>query len=279
MGSVYPVVDSHCHTGVRSVRDIKELEAAGIVPVGLAFWPLEPRSADTLLDNFDRMLEQFSGPIKGTEVTAYVGLGIHPRNAHFTHTQNQQKVLQALPGYLAREHVACMGEVGLESLDITEERILYAQLEIARDLGKPVVIHTPGKRKEDALDRSIDILRQVGIPPDLVVLDHITSELAQKALSFGGKVGLTVKEGKLGADAAISILRANMGDIGRFLINSDFGYSASTLEELTVVRATADRIEEHLGADVAAKVCRDNAAQLFEIPVQQTVRRPPKLKA
>lgn len=279
MGSIYPVVDSHCHTGVRSVRDITELGQAGIVPVGLAFWPLEPRSADTLLDNFDRMLEQFAGPVKGTEVTAYVGLGIHPRNAHFTHTQNQLKVLQALPEYLGRDYVACMGEVGLESLDITEERILYAQLEIARDIAKPVVIHTPGKRKEEALDRTIEILRQVGIPPDLVVLDHITPELVQKALSFGGKVGLTVKEGKLGADAAISILRANIGDIDRILINSDFGYSASTSGELTVVRQTADRIEAQLGADAAAKVCRDNAAQLFGIPVQQTVRRPPRLKA
>ncbi|MFH1789242.1 MAG: TatD family hydrolase [Candidatus Altiarchaeota archaeon] len=277
MGSVYPVVDSHCHTAVRSVKDFTDLAAAGIVPVGLAFWPLEPRSADTLLDNFDRMLDQLAGPIKETGVTGYVGLGIHPKNSHFTETPNQRKVLAALPDYLSRDYVACMGEVGLDTLDITEERILYAQLEIARDAGKPVVIHTPGKRKQDALDRTIDILGQVKMPPNLVVLDHITPELVSKALSFGGKVGLTVKEGKLGADDAIAILRANESDVDRFLINSDFGYSASTAGELTVVRATADRIEEQLG--VAAKVCRDNAAQLFGIPVHEKVRRPPRLKA
>jgi hypothetical protein len=47
-------------------------------------------------------------------------------------------------------------------------------------------------------------------------------------------------------------------------VNSDFGYSVGKPEDLTVVRATADRIAAEMGLDVAKAVCRDNAVRFFD---------------
>ncbi len=279
MDGVYPVIDSHCHFDARSVSDAVVLAQAGIIPVTQAMFPVEPRRGETLLDNFDRMLERYCGPIKSTGLNVYVGLGIHPANAHFREERNYDVVFDALPSYLSMEGVVCVGEIGLDALDSAERMVLRRQLEIARDLGKPAIIHTPGKRKAEALAQTLDILREAAMPPELVVLDHISEDLVPEALAFGGKVGLTVKEGKLGADDVVRILRGHQGEVDCFLINSDFGYSASTPEELTVVRTTADRIVGELGLDVAAKVCRDNAAQFLGIPLQVSQPRRRRLKA
>jgi predicted metal-dependent TIM-barrel fold hydrolase len=242
-------------------------------------FPVEPRRGETLLDNFDRMLERYCGPIKETGLNVYVALGVHPANAHFREEQNYDTVFRALPGYLTRENVVAVGEIGLEALDGVERMVLRRQLEIARDLGKPAVIHTPGKRKAEALTQTLDVVREAAIPPELVVLDHMTEDLVPAALAFGGKVGLTVKEGKLGIEDVVRILRSHSEEVSRFVVNSDLGYSASTQAELTVVRTAADRIAGALGLDVAARVCRDNAAELFGITIPQLTKPRRRLRA
>ena len=282
MKPVSPIIDAHCHFANRSMADARILAEAGIIPVNQAMLPVEPRRAETLLDMFDHLLARYVGKdIKGTGVTAYTGLGIHPRSSHFKEKQNYQRVFDALPEYLAHPFVVCVGEIGLDKIDETERMVLRRQLEIAKDVGKPCVIHTPGTLKAEGLDATLDILREVDMPPGLVVLDHITPDLVDTALSYGGLVGLTVKKNKLGVDAVVEILRAHTADIPRFIVNSDVGFSASTNEELTMVRTASDGIQDALGINVAAKVCRNNAAQLFQIPVGVLEPKgdyPPRLK-
>jgi TatD DNase family protein len=78
--------------------------------------------------------------------TVYASLGIHPHHAHLV-TPDEWRTLGARLRQLARHpKVVAIGEFGLDyfRMQNTKEQqlfILRAQLEIARDLQKPIVIH------------------------------------------------------------------------------------------------------------------------------------------
>ena len=84
--------------------------------------------------------------------------GLHPMHVD----EHRQEHLDALPGWIEREHPAAVGECGLdffvEGLDPDDQRHYFVrQLEIARDFRLPVVLHA-----RRAVDEVIATIRRVG---------------------------------------------------------------------------------------------------------------------
>jgi len=61
-------------------------------------------------------------------------------------------------------------------IDDIEEQVVLQQLELARKLGLPVLVHTPHVEKRRGTERLIANCRDVGIDPDLIEIDHCTEE-------------------------------------------------------------------------------------------------------
>ncbi|MFH0860346.1 MAG: TatD family hydrolase [Candidatus Altiarchaeota archaeon] len=260
------VIDAHCHADSRSLTDFRRLAEAGYKGIiTLAMHKTEPRRAETLLDYWDVLLKNYSGELKDTGLTSYLGLGIHPRNAHFTGEKNYEVAYDALGGYLQKENVTALGEVGLDRIDKTEKEVLRRQLQIAKEIRKPAVIHTPGKRKSEALDETLKILKEVGFPPKLTVLDHTDLTTLDRVLAHGSMIGLSIKSDKLDIPTVIRILKEHPEAVDRFMLNTDFGYSASHFEELNGVRRAAEEIAAELGRSTAAKAASDNAIRFFKL--------------
>ena len=96
-----------------------------------------------------------------------------------------EEVLALLPAWAAKEGVVAIGEIGFDDQTPAEERAFRAQLELAKELKLPVMIHTPHRDKRRGTARSMDLCEEHGLDPAWVVVDHNTEETVAEVLERG----------------------------------------------------------------------------------------------
>jgi len=195
--------------------------------------------------------------------------GIHPHAAK----DAPEHYLAAL-GQLAGEckNVA-IGEIGLDyhydfSPRDAQRRVFAAQLGLARELGKPVVLHT-----REAFDDSAGILRESGIDASRVVLHCCTEPPAnvRRALDMGLAVsfsGIVTFKRTDDLRAAAAIVPDD-----RLLIETDSPYCSpepvrkmQTNEPANVAHvASCLAAVRHTSAEALAELTTANALRIFGI--------------
>jgi TatD DNase family protein len=192
------LIDTHCHlTFEQLVGDIEAVvdrsKTAGVTGwITIGTDPEHNQKAVELADRFENM---------------YATVGIHPHDAKDV----TAKTLSELKELAGSEKVVAVGETGLDfhydfSPRQDQRRAFEAQLEIARQLNLPVIIHC-----REAFDEMIDILeRFIGVKGRLKgVVFHCFSGTAQQArivldhgfyISFTGVV--TFKNAQKAREAA-----------------------------------------------------------------------------
>jgi TatD DNase family protein len=164
------LIDTHCHLTFEQLAGdieavIERSRAAGVVGwITVGTDPQHNRKAVELADRFDNI---------------YATVGIHPHDAKDV----TAKGLTELKELASSEKVIAIGETGLDfhydfSPRQDQRRVFEAQLEIARELNLPVIIHC-----REAFDETIDILEQFeGLKGRLKgVVFHCFSGSAQQA--------------------------------------------------------------------------------------------------
>ena len=192
------LIDTHCHlTFEQLARDIEAVidrsRAAGVVGwITVGTDPQHNREAIELTEWFENM---------------YAAVGIHPHDAKDV----TARTMAELKAIARSEKVVAIGETGLDfhydfSPRQDQRRVFEAQLEIARELNLPVIIHC-----REAFDETIDILEQfIGLKGRLKgVVFHCFGGTAQQArivldhgfyISFTGVV--TFKNAEKAREAA-----------------------------------------------------------------------------
>ncbi len=164
------LIDTHCHlTFEQLAGDIEAVvdrsRAAGVVGwITVGTDPEQNRKAVELANRFENM---------------YAAVGIHPHDAKDVTAGTMAELKE-----LARsEKVVAIGEMGLDfhydfSPQQDQRRVFETQLEIARELNLPVIIHC-----REAFDETIDILEQfIGVKGRLKgVVFHCFSGSARQA--------------------------------------------------------------------------------------------------
>lgn len=153
----------------------------------------------------------------------YATAGIHPHDArHFTN-----KDTNVLASLLAQKHVVAVGECGLDfnrmhSSKEEQEACFIAQLELARQTGKPLFLH-----ERDAHDRFLSIMNDYEdvIPRSIVHCFTGNTEEVQEYIEKGFYIGITGwicddKRGKALQEAVKQI------PLDRILIETDGPYLA-----------------------------------------------------
>src|SRR3954470_23050454 len=135
--------DSHIHMTSCTTYDYQAMAAAGIAAiVEPAFWVGQPRThVGTFEDYFLSLLgwERFRASQFG--IRHYCTLALNPREAN--DPAIAAGVLELLPRYLDKDGVVAVGEIGYDDMTPAEDRVLLAQLELARAHDLPVLIHLP----------------------------------------------------------------------------------------------------------------------------------------
>ena len=168
--------DPHIHMTSRTTDDYEAMAAAGIVGVlEPAFWLGQPRTnVGTFIDYFNALIgwERFRAQQFG--IAHYCTMGLNPKEANDSRIAGP--VLELLPRFLEKDGVVGVGEIGYDDVTAAEEKAFAAQLELARQRNVPALIHTPHRDKKKGTERSLALVKEVGIAENLVLIDHNNEE-------------------------------------------------------------------------------------------------------
>lgn len=227
------IFDPHIHMTSRTTSDYEAMSAAGVAAVlEPSFWLGQPRtSVDTFADYFDALI--------GWEPFRAAQFGIHHRCALALNPKEANDprcagVLDLLPRYLAKDNVVAVGEVGYDSMTAEEDHALAAQLKLAAEHDLPVLVHTPHRDKPAGTRRTLDVVRESGLPPGRVLVDHLNELTVRPVADSGCWMGFSIyPDTKMDPGRMVAILAEYGTD--RMLVNSaaDWGRSDPLLTRVT----------------------------------------------
>jgi TatD DNase family protein len=164
------LIDTHCHLTFEQLAGEIDAVVERSMAAGVGGWitvgtdPQHNRKAVDLANRFENM---------------YAAVGIHPHDAKDVTAQTMSELKELAQS----KKVVAIGETGLDfhydfSPRQDQRRVFEAQLEIARELNLPVIIHS-----REAFDETIDILEQfIGLKGRLKgVVFHCFGGSAQQA--------------------------------------------------------------------------------------------------
>ena len=253
-------LDPHIHMASRTTDDYQAMAAAGVVAViEPAFWQGQLRTrVGTFKDYFDALVgwERFRASQFG--IRHYCAIGINSKEAN--NEGLAREVLEILPLYLCKEGVVAVGEIGFDDQTPAEERIFRAQVELAKDAGLPVMVHTPHRDKKRGTSRSKDIALEHGMLPSQVVIDHNNEETVKETLDRGFWAGFTLyPRTKMDSARMVEIVRKYGKE--RVIVDSSADWGVS--DPLAVVKTAALMREKGIAADVVEAVTYGNALAAY----------------
>jgi predicted metal-dependent TIM-barrel fold hydrolase len=203
----FMLIDPHIHMQARTTDDYEAMRAAGVVAViEPSFWLGQPRtSAETYRDYLSALVgwERFRAAQFG--IRHYCTIGLNSKEAN--NEALAEGVMEFLPLYLAKEGVVAVGEIGFDDQTALEEKYFRAQLELAKEFGLPVQIHTPHRDKKRGTERSIALCAEHGLPPHMVVIDHNNEETVRGTLDQGFWAAFTIyPKTKMGNERMVKVV-------------------------------------------------------------------------
>ena len=218
--------DPHIHMTSRTTDDYAAMAAAGVAAVvEPAFWVGQPRThVGTFEDYFLSLLgwERFRAGQFG--IRHFCTLAMNPREAN--DAALVEGVLALLPGYLEKDGVVAVGEIGYDDMTPAEDHCFAAQLELARAHGLPALIHLPHRDKKRGCERTLALVRDVGFAPERTIVDHNTEETLPLTLDSGCWAGHSIyPHTKMDEPRMVELVKRYGGE--RILVNSaaDWGVS------------------------------------------------------
>ncbi|MFP4476615.1 MAG: TatD family hydrolase [Desulfatibacillaceae bacterium] len=221
-------VDSHVHLD-HILRDnperIEWMIKVGCMPVSWS-WSGAVSSVDDIRAYLEGQLATMT-KIREAGLPCYFLAGIHPRD--ITPDLEPGMVFDMIMPYVEDPLCLGVGEIGLETGGEREKEIFAAQLEVAAEsarFGKVAGVHTPREDKERILELTLPILRDSGVPPEHVVVDHCNARTVADVLDAGYYAGITVSPIKSSLSEIAFLARGYEGDedsLSRIMANTDSG--------------------------------------------------------
>ncbi len=219
-------IDPHIHVVSRTTDDYEAMAKAGIVAViEPAFWLGQPRTeVGSFKDYFSTLVgwERFRASQFG--IVHYCTMGLNSKEAN--NIPLAEQVMELLPLYVGKEGVVAIGEIGYDDQTEAEDRFYRLQLELAKEVDLPVLIHTPHRDKKKGTVRSMDVSEEHGLDPKMVIVDHNNEETVREVLERGYWAAFTIyPHTKMGSERMVDIVKQYGSE--RIIVNSaaDWGIS------------------------------------------------------
>jgi predicted metal-dependent TIM-barrel fold hydrolase len=219
------IFDPHIHMTSRTTDDYEAMFAAGVrALVEPSFWLGQPRtSVASFTDYFDSLIgwERFRAAQFG--IRHHCTIGLNPKEAN---DPRCREVLDVLPRYLAKDGVVAVGELGYDSMTPEEDEVFARQLTLAVEHELPALVHTPHRDKLVGTRRTVDVVRESGIEPGRVIVDHLNEPTVGVVAESGCWMGFSIyPDTKMDEHRMVAILREYGTD--RMIVNSaaDWGRS------------------------------------------------------
>ncbi|MDQ2999729.1 MAG: TatD family hydrolase [Fibrobacterota bacterium] len=250
------LIDPHIHMVSRTTDDYLAMANAGVVAViEPAFWTGQPRTEiGTFKDYFSCLVgfERFRASQFG--IKHYCTIGLNSKEAN--NEALAEEVMELLPRFAGKEGVVAIGEIGYDEMTKAEEKFFRIQLELAKEMDLPVMIHTPHRNKKVGTSRSMDVCMEHGIPPSKVVIDHNNEETCKEVLDRGFWAAFTIyPKTKMGNKRMVEIAKQYGSE--RVIVDSSADWGIS---DALAVPKTADlMIASGLSEAAVNAMCYANA--------------------
>jgi predicted metal-dependent TIM-barrel fold hydrolase len=253
-------IDPHIHVTSRTTDDYETMQAAGIVAIiEPAFWLGQPRTrVGSFQDYFNSLVgfERFRASQFG--IRHYCTIGLNSREAN--NEPLAEQVMELLPLYVGKEGVVAVGEIGYDDQTPAEDKYFREQLELAREVNMPVMIHTPHRDKKRGTSRSMDVCVEHGLEPGMVVVDHNNEETVKETLDRGFWAAFSIyPHTKMGSERMVEIVKQYGPE--RIIVNSAADWGVS--DPLAVPKTANLMLEKGVPEEHVKQVCYQNALAAY----------------
>lgn len=253
-------IDPHAHMISRTTDDYEAMAASGVVAViEPAFWLGQPRTnVGSYLDYLSSLVgfERFRASQFG--IRHYCTIGLNSKEAN--NEELAEGVMQLIPRFALKEGVVAIGEIGYDEQSALEDKYYRLQLELAKKLELPVMIHTPHRDKKRGTTRSMDVCDEHGLDPRMVVVDHNNEETVRETLDRGYWAAFSIYPStKMGNSRMVEILRQYGAK--QVIVDSacDWGIS----EPLGVAKTAKLALQQGIAEDQVRLACYQNALSAY----------------
>ncbi len=253
-------IDPHIHMTSRTTDDYEAMYRQGIVAViEPAFWLGQPRTeAGTFKDYFASLVgwEQFRASQFG--IKHYSTIGLNAKEAN--NEPLAERVMDLLPLFALKENVVAIGEIGFDDQTAAEEKYLRLQIELAKELELPIMIHTPHRDKKKGTIKSMEILLEHGIDPKEVVIDHNNEETVRHVLDRGFWAAFTIyPHTKMGSERMVEVVKQYGSN--QILVDSAADWGVS--DPLAVPKTARLMVEKGIAESDIVATCYGNALIVY----------------
>jgi predicted metal-dependent TIM-barrel fold hydrolase len=253
-------IDPHIHCISRTTDDYEALAASGVVAViEPAFWQGQPRTEVGSFKDYFAMLVGWE-PFRAAQfgIRHYCAIGLNSKEAN--NPELAEAVIELLPLFLGKEGVVALGEIGYDDQTEIEDKYFRAQLELAKEVDLPVMVHTPHRDKKQGTTRSMDVIEEHGIAPGCVVIDHNNEETVQEVLDRGFWAAFTIyPKTKMGNERMVEVVKKFGTE--RIIVDSSADWGVS--DPLAVPKTARLMLERGISAEDVETVSYSNALAAY----------------
>jgi uncharacterized protein len=252
--------DPHIHMTSRTTDDYQAMADAGIrAIVEPAFWLGQPRThVGSFEDYFLALLgwERFRAAQFG--IRHLCTMGLNPKEAN--NARVADGVMELLRLYVEKDGVVAVGEIGYDDVTPVEEKYFAAQIELAKEAGLPILIHTPHRDKKRGTERTLSLVKESGIAPELTLIDHNNEETLASVLDSGCWAGHSIYPAtKMDEQRMVTLVQQYGSE--RMLINSAADWGVS--DPLKVPKTARAMREAGIAEDAISTICWENPVNFF----------------
>lgn len=264
------MIDQHLHIESLNQESLELMTLAGIKAViaNVSVPDVDVAgevSTEEVLSYYDRILRYHSGRLRTFLIDTYVCLGV----CFLSVPKDYEKILAKLPTYFNDKSVVGVGELGLDPTskncpDLTkQEEVMRAQLNLAKEYGKPAVIHIPNIEKLKWVPRYLNIVKELKIDPSKVVMIHNDASVVKMVTDAGCNASITVQPWRkmTPVDAARIIQTA---DLDRILLDSDCSLPVIS-DPLSVPKTVFEMRKLGMKEDDIRKVVWENLRRVYSL--------------
>ncbi|MEL6358085.1 MAG: TatD family hydrolase [Bacteroidota bacterium] len=253
-------IDPHIHMISRTTDDYEAMRKAGIVAViEPAFWLGQPRTeVGSFKDYFSTILgwERFRASQFG--IKHYCTMGLNSKEAN--NEALAEQVMEILPLFATKEGVVAIGEIGYDDQTDLEDKYFRLQIELAKEIDFPIMVHTPHRNKKQGTSRSMDVVEEHGVDPSMVVIDHNNEETVREVLDRGFWAAFTIyPHTKMGNERMVEIVKEYGPN--RIIVDSSADWGVS--DPLAVPKTAALMLERGLSKEDVHLTCYKNALTIY----------------
>jgi len=254
------LIDPHAHMISRTTDDYEAMAAAGIVAlIEPAFWIGQPRTnVGSYLDYLSHIVgfERFRAGQFG--IRHYCTIGLNSKEAN--NEELAEGVMELIPRFALKEGVVAIGEIGYDEQTPLEDKYFRLQLELAKKLDLPVMIHTPHRDKKRGTSRSMDVCDEHGLDPRKVVVDHNNEETVRETLERGYWAAFSIYPStKMGNERMVEILR----QFGARQVIVDSACDWGISEPLGVAKTAKLALQKGISEAEVQLACYRNALEAY----------------